>query len=164
MGHSINAIILKGEYQIKEADNYDLRGVQLDFGLTLFYIDGSFTAYWQKKLEQKGFLESNCDVVTWYPREFVIFHLLKLVSKTEHLEFALILTDYFGGVGQQFANVYKENKNVDFKIDTISKALKYLGVEKGDHYDEFDTIGLGKYRINPDYLGKYRDLASSIGV
>jgi hypothetical protein len=55
MGHSINAIILKGEYQIEEADKYDLKGVELDFGLTLFYINGFFSAYWQKKLEQEGF-------------------------------------------------------------------------------------------------------------
>ncbi len=117
-----------------------------------------------KKIGTGRFLESNCDKVTWYPREFVIFHILKQISTSEVLEFALIITDYFGGVGQQFANVYSENKNVDFKIDTISKALKYLGVEKGDRYDEFDTIGLGRYRINPDFLEKYRDLASDIGV
>ncbi len=46
MGHSINAIILKGEYQIEKAEKYDLKGVKLDLGLALFYIDGFFSDYW----------------------------------------------------------------------------------------------------------------------
>lgn len=44
------------------------------------------------------------------------------------------------------------------------EALKYLGVEKGEHHDEFDAVGLGKYRSNPDYLEKYRDLADELGI
>jgi len=77
---------------------------------------------------------------------------------------AIILTDYFGGVGEQYANVFEADKNVDLSINTISKALHYLGVKKGNHYDEFDAVGLIKYRGNPDFLEKYRDLADELGV
>ncbi len=164
MGHSINAIILKGDYENEKVEKYELKGVKLDFDLTMFFIDGFFTACWQKKLDKEGLLDSNCNEVAWYPRELVIYELMKEISRNEEVEFALIFTDYFGGVGEQYANVYQGKRNVDFEINTISKALKYLGVEKGNHADEFDSIGLSKYRVNPDYLGKYRDLADELGV
>jgi len=164
MGHSINSIILKGEYKDDEAIKFDLKGIELDFGLNMFFIDGFYTACWQKKLDTHGFLKSNCNDITWYPREYVIYELMKLITKREQIEFALIFTDYFGGIGTQYANVYKESENVDLKINTISKALKYLGVDKGSHHDEFDAVGLSKFRVNPDYLEKYRDLADELGV
>jgi hypothetical protein len=164
MGHSINAIILIGEYDKEEARKYELEGIELDFNLTMFFIDGFFTACWQKKLDIEGYLETNCNEVSWYPKELVIYDLMKRIRKNQKTEFALILTDYFGGAGDQFANVYSNEKNVDLGINTINKALIYLGVEKGKHHDEFDTIGLSKYRSNPDYLEKYRDLADELDV
>ena len=60
MAHIIEAIILKGEYNKEEAKKYDLIGVELDFDLTMFFIDEDFTAYWEKKLNTTGFLETNC--------------------------------------------------------------------------------------------------------
>ena len=36
MGHSINSIILKGEYKDDEAIKFDLKGIELDFGLNMF--------------------------------------------------------------------------------------------------------------------------------
>ena len=161
MGHSINAIILKGEYDKAEADKYDLIGVALKFNLTMFFIDGFYAACWQKMLKIDGFLETN------YPsmeNEKVLSELMKRISKRDDVEFAQILTDYFGGVGDQYANVYRGEKNVDLELDTISKALKYLGVAKGNHHDEFDALGLSKYRSNPNNLDKYRDLADELGV
>ena len=164
MGHSINAIILKGEYDKEEAKKYDLIEVKLDFNLSMFFINGFYTACWQKKLNTNGFLETNFKGTTWYPKEKVIYKLMKQISKSKEVEFAIILTDYFGGVGQQYADVYKEEKNIDLEINTISKALRYLGVEKGNHHDEFDAVGLANYRSNPDYLDKYIEIADELGV
>lgn len=160
MAHIIDAIILKGEYNKEEADKYELIGVKLDFDLTMFFKDNFFTAYWQEKLNTKGYLETNCQ----YKNEMVIYELMKRIGLREPLEYATITTAYVGGIGDQFANVYRNEKNVDLTIDNISKALKYLGVPKGDHYDEFDAVGLGRYRSNPDYLNKYKDLADELGA
>lgn len=164
MGHSINAIILKGDFDKNEAEKYELVEVKLDFNLSMFFINGFYTACWQKKLNISGFLDTNCKEVTWYPNEKVIYELMKRISKNKEVEFTVILTDYFGGTGEQYANVYKEDKNVDLEINTISKALKYLGVEKGNQYDEFEAVGLVNYRSNPNYLDKYREIADELGV
>jgi len=163
--HAISAVILKGEYNKEEAEKYDLLGVELGFNLTMFFIDIFFTACWQKKLGTLGVLETNCPKTTFlYPREMVIYELMKRISESEQVEYAIILTDYFGGAGEQFANVYQGDKNVDLEINRISKALKYLGVKNKSPHDEFDTVGLGKYRSNPNYLDKYGDLADELGV
>ena len=68
---------------------------------------------------------------------------------------ASITTDYFGGPGNQSAKVFLNNKKIleqddelDWKLKPINSALKLLGVEKKSGMDEFDTVGLGKYRSN----------------
>jgi hypothetical protein len=71
---------------------------------------------------------------------------------------ARISTDYFGGAGHQTAKVFIDNKKVydkssefDWKENPINDALKMLGVEHKPGADEFDTIGLGRYRSNADF-------------
>lgn len=71
---------------------------------------------------------------------------------------ASITTDYFGGPGNQSAKVFLNNKKIleeddefDHKVNPINSALKLLGVEKKNGMDEFDTIGLGRYRHNSDF-------------
>lgn len=154
MAHIIDAIILKGPYFEEEARKYDLIGVPLDFDLTMFFIDEDFTAYWQSKLNTNGFLETNCP----YPNKMVIYELMKRICKSELIEYATISTAYVGGMGEQFANLYRKDQNVDLSINTISDALRFLGVKKGSHDDEFDAVGLGRYRSNPHFLNKYGKL------
>lgn len=71
---------------------------------------------------------------------------------------AKIETDYFGGWGVQSAKLFINNKKVYdksdeqyIKIKPINDVLKLMGVSCGDKMDEFDTIGLGKYRSNSDF-------------
>lgn len=71
---------------------------------------------------------------------------------------AYISTDYFGGSGNQSAKVFMNNKKIldqndefDWKLNPINSSLKLLGVNRKDGMDEFDTIGLSKYRRN-DYF------------
>lgn len=71
---------------------------------------------------------------------------------------ALISTDYFGGSGNQSAKVFMNNQKIldqndefDWKLNPINSALKLLGVNRKDGMDEFDTIGLSKYRSNGDF-------------
>lgn len=67
---------------------------------------------------------------------------------------AKITTDYFGGMGEQSAKLFVNNEKVFDGDDThgpINKVLKRLGVVRESGLDEFDTVGLGKYRSNYDF-------------
>jgi hypothetical protein len=72
---------------------------------------------------------------------------------------AMIETDYFGGSGYQSAKLFINGKKVYDKSDEqdwaskpINHVLKQLGVQIDKSYhDEFDIVGLGKYRTNEDF-------------
>lgn len=71
---------------------------------------------------------------------------------------AKIGTDYFGGTGYQCAKLFINNERVysksdeqDWLVKPINDVLKIMGVEKSKGNDEFDTIGLGRYRKNSDF-------------
>jgi len=77
---------------------------------------------------------------------------------------AVISTDYFGGFGDQSATLLV-NQNVEYEGDTaqgdrspINEALKRMGVFSENDDDEFDTIGLGKYRSNQDFEEEWNSL------
>ena len=63
---------------------------------------------------------------------------------------AYIEADYFGGVGFQNAIVWDNQETVFYEENAdwaINKALKFIGIVKDkDKFDEFDTVGLGKFR------------------
>lgn len=66
-----------------------------------------------------------------------------------------LMTDYFGGVGEQEASYFDENNvSTNFEDNTsggaINSALAMLGVEPDGDKDRFDTIGLGRYRSDED--------------
>ena len=70
-----------------------------------------------------------------------------------------ISTDYFGGMGNQSAKlainnkvVYDENDEYNLSLRPINTVLEKMGVVKNEGMDEFDTIGLGKYRSNKDFI------------
>lgn len=162
MGHSICAVLLKGSFDQQIAERYDLFGITLTPEITMFHIDHYYTACWQKQLDVQGDLDSpNCAI---FPSEAVIHTLMATITGTLEPLFAVILTDYFGGAGQQWAQVYQGNTVVNPQIRTINQALARLGVVASPGMDEFDTIGLSNYRSQPEYLEKYRDLADTLGV
>jgi len=74
-------------------------------------------------------------------------------------KFAIVTTDYFGGFGDQTAEVYDNGKCIysgdtllDYREMPINTALRELGVVRSNAKDEFDTIGLGNYRCNEDFV------------
>lgn len=164
MGHSITAIILKGSFAKEKAEEYDLLPTSLDFGLTLFHIDHYYSACWQYKLKTFGQLDiSNIECIV-FPREIAISKIIKNISNSENPEYTIILTDYFGGVGNQYANIFIGSDNANRNVTTINQALRFLGVPAKNGQDEFDTIELGKIRTQPDYLEKYIKLADEYGL
>lgn len=80
-------------------------------------------------------------------------------------------TDYFGGVGEQEALVtqfmsrdsYHCSSNINaipyedmvplqhFSLGSINEALRVIGVQSTPELDEFDVIGLGRWRSNEDF-------------
>lgn len=78
----------------------------------------------------------------------------------EGIKFVNLSTDYFGGSGEQSAelNISTSDKegyktiSESYDYDAINKILKEYGVIREDGSDEFDTINLGKYRKNEDFL------------
>jgi hypothetical protein len=71
-------------------------------------------------------------------------------------DIAYIETEYFGGEGDQCAVVWRDKTIVFGPLSSdantastktpISQALHLLGVQKGTEYDEFDALGLGRFR------------------
>jgi hypothetical protein len=158
MGHHITALILKGNYNEEIAQTYDLAGKDIGFNLTLFHIDHYYSSYWQFKFELKEYLKTAKTDYMIFPTEIALAELMKKVSVNPPIEFAIISTDYFGGIGSQFASVYKNATLVSESITRINQALEYLGVKRENGLDEFDTVGLDNIRSQPDILDKYYDL------
>jgi hypothetical protein len=95
-----------------------------------------------------------------------------LLDSTE-IAFALILshstpvawieTEYWAGLGWQFAVVWhkgaiavgptKTGNGVPLLDGAINHALRYLGVRRQGELDEFDTMQLGWYRSNEEWIG-----------
>lgn len=164
MPHNITAIILKGQYDKSQAENFGLFGHDLPFDLTLFHIDHYQTACWQYELKTEGYLELSFDDALIFPNEIAIAEIVKDISSDDNPLFAIIQTDYFGGIGNQYASVYQYTKNIDIKANTINQVLVHLGVKKEQKLDEFDTVGLSEYRSQPDIFDKYVDLAEEYGI
>jgi len=88
--------------------------------------------------------------------EFRTFIDMLTVGKDKTI--AKIETDYFGGWGVQSAKLFVNNKKVydesdeqDISLKPINTALKMMGVTAKSNMDEFDTIGLSRYRSNSDF-------------
>jgi hypothetical protein len=164
MPHAISAVILKGDFDPDIANAYDLLAIRLSIDLTMFPIDHYYTACWAKMLNIRGYLPGHRSSVI-FPDDLVIAHLMARIAKAEIAPlFAIIQTDYFGGIGEQWALVYQGTELADERINQISPALRFLGVRCQDGMDEFDTVGLSKHRSMPDYLEKYVYLAEQLGV
>ncbi|MEQ8706308.1 MAG: hypothetical protein RIC19_20415 [Phaeodactylibacter sp.] len=80
---------------------------------------------------------------------------------------AYIETAYFGGIGTQIAETWLEGKRIEGPLisydgvepkikfghvavvdGAINQALRHLGVQSSEEADEFDVVGLGRYRSN----------------
>jgi hypothetical protein len=95
------------------------------------------------------FTELNCGILA-------TTHIPNLKEFGKDKTIAKIETDYFGGAGWQSAKLFVNNKKVYDGYDSphtqpINDLLCMMGVVRNTGYDEFDTIGLGKYRSNQDF-------------
>ena len=164
MGHNISALMVQGEIQLQAVKEWDLIIEQLPFEIKLAYIDHYYTACWQELKKLENYLPISTQAPLLFPREIVLWEIAKELKGEVNPTFAIIYTDYLGGIGTQFAQMFLGAKNPDPKITSINQALRKFGVKAVNNQDEFDTIGLGNCRHNPEYLEKYVDLADELGV
>lgn len=76
------------------------------------------------------------------------------LSTTSKSPVAYIETEYFGGHGEQTAVFWVGGKIQYFGQNSygpINHALRTLGVKATADLDEFDTVGLARYRSNRDF-------------
>ncbi len=99
-----------------------------------------------------------------------ITHIPNIKEFGKNKTIALIGTDYFGGSGYQSAKLFINNKKVydksseqDWSINPINDVLKMMGINPTDGNDEFDTIGLGKYRTNQDFRDIREEKLAKLG-
>ena len=69
---------------------------------------------------------------------------------------AYVETEYHGGTGAQSSVVWRNGAVTlparTAEVGPINEALVLLGVNRQDSQDEFDTVGLGRYRSNDDWV------------
>ena len=147
--HNITGVITKASYVRQICSEYPiLRVISLEQ-------DFSFFPLVDKTLDELGLLNAAfLDNFRRLPNARADF-LARLSSITRLL---YLETEYFGGTGKQLAVVFEDGKIIygpkKGVVGPISRGLYLLGVVKaqGD-YDEFDTIGLWRYRHTYGWLG-----------
>src|SRR5262245_17969674 len=143
MSHAINALLLKGPFDAAKAAEFGLQAIPVGFDITLFLLSPDFCDEWAERLKMTDSLSErpllNCEVIHHMARTIAVSPL-----------FAIIETDYYAGLGAQYAVVYRGATEVmppaKGESGPINQALRILGVGTKHGNDEFDTIGLGNYR------------------
>lgn len=82
-----------------------------------------------------------------------ILDFIREISK--ELEIGYIEAEYFGGDGYQNGLFYRDSKCILKCVNdetAINKVLQGLKVENDPNKDEFDTVGLGRYRRNEEWM------------
>jgi len=163
VGHAIQAVLLPDTCRADAAQRWDVVPVNLAHDWSLVHITHYFSAYWQAKLGVETHLEVPADFCVTFPSEGVLRQIAADLAGCR-TPFAVIMTDYFGGVGDQWACALSVTSEAPLVAGDINKVLQVLGVVADPGKDEFDTLGLSDHRHPPDYLDKYEGLCDEIGV
>ncbi|SDT34152.1 hypothetical protein [Actinoplanes derwentensis] len=163
MGHSITALIVAEQFDEAAATEWDVAGTPIGQGLRLIHINAAYAAYQQHQRGAGTILGAPDDFDSRFPREGVLADLAAAVTTRTPPTFALIMTDYFGGEGRQWATAWIDGGRVP-EVRDINGALQVLGVHATKGMDEFDTVGLSRHRSTPDALERYWDLCDDLGI
>jgi hypothetical protein len=167
VGHNITALIIAEPYDERAASEWDVVAVPLGGCLRLVHINHYYTAYWQARRGGSAELDVPSEFPPVFPREGVVVSLAAALTRaggnSRQPTFALVMTDYFGGVGDQWACAIVAGRRVS-EVRDINGALRMFGIQRAAGIDEFDTVGLADHRRSPDYLDRYADLCDELGV
>jgi hypothetical protein len=161
VGHSISALIVGEPFDERAAREWDVVGLPVGQRLRLVHISHYYTAYMQARRGETAMLDVPADFPGVFPREAVVAGLAAALAGDA--PFAVVMTDYFGGVGDQWACAFVAGRRVETVRD-INAALRTMGVQAAESLDEFDTVGLAGHRSTPPCLDRYEDLCDEMGV
>ena len=142
---------MKGSIDDRPLREFELVHEQMDYGLTLIHIPSERERELKTKLEVNGMLavgdvDISGDEFEPIPRDSALAKLASIVSVEKPALFSLVVAEYFGGIGEQAACVNQGNELVEIGGNKINDALRYLGVVKVADKDEFDVLGLARFR------------------
>jgi hypothetical protein len=163
MSHEITALVAAEPIDVDKAARLDLRARLVHEHVTVLPIDYHYSAYWAARRGVPGHLDVPAGLNLIFPREFVLLDLVREITSLVEPRFAIIQTEYFTA-GNQWAVAFRGSTRLTGQDASINDALAVLGVRAAAPLDEFDTIGLGGYRGNPDYLDAYLELCDELGV
>jgi hypothetical protein len=147
MGHNISALIAKAPIDVDAAKRFDLP-VFVRNGFAIVALHPEHCDHWTAALGLPNDSFSKMLLDCPVTREFA-----KALGMTRY---ALIETDYAGGLGTQLAAVYQGSQlEMAPTPDGINAALRMIGVTRAASDDEFDTIGLGRHRDFDELFKKY---------
>ena len=76
------------------------------------------------------------------------------IAKTDRTVY--VEAEFFGGTGTQAHVTWDREGHASKPVvdaSAINAALRFLGVQIGDHHDEFDALGLGRHRATEEWEG-----------
>ena len=153
MGHHISAIICKPSTDIERLSEFEMATIPVgDF--VIIPMDAYHSDDWSERLGL-GFGDGRSKVILDGPFAHYV------ASIAAEGDYALIETDYFGGIGDQVAAVYRKGHDLPLFAServmqgAINYALRAIGVHARNGADEFDTLGLGRYRNFEERFARY---------
>lgn len=146
MGHRIQAIIARSDFIAPRVPSHWPRLVALDQGYALVPVTHEMLDEVPRRVGDEvvdGFIYL---APSWQVR---------LAELSAGGELVYIETDYFGGQGNQGAVVYRDRSSVlgpqSGECGPISEALASIGVSKSGACDEFEAVGLVRFRRMDDF-------------
>lgn len=89
-----------------------------------------------------------------YLTENIEREILRIITGSHY---AYVEAEYHGGQGGQLAIIWNKNHResfLEYEQQKINRVLKGFGVQAEIGKDEFDTLGLGRYRNTMDWIEK----------
>jgi hypothetical protein len=165
VGHSICGVLLGVPFDTARAAAYDLRSALSNGRCTLLPISHYWSAYWQAK---RGGVDGPLDlppgVPAIFPSEGVVRTVIAEITARSEPCFAVIMTEYFGGNGEQWAVAFQGRRRLSVECWSVNRALELFGIEARAGRDAWDVFGLASVRSNPGYLTRYVQLCDELGV
>lgn len=156
MAHNVCGIFVAAPLLAEVAAGYDLYPALRHQQVSFLPIDHYYAAYWAHRLGIHGLFPIDGDVPSVFPAQRVRLRLMRESTGLDAPDFAIVMTEYFGGVGGQWALPCIGGEPQP--VCSVNRALTMLGVVPEAGLDAFDTVGLGRYRHNPEYLETYAAL------
>lgn len=149
MGHFISAMVTTDRIDEGSASEIDLPVIHHEYAV-IVPLNADHADHWTEKLK--------VDYGSFSGMMYDSPILLEFTRRLQVRKFALIETDYSGGVGTQWATVYQDSERVmPVTEGGINQALRHLGIQASPGLDEFDTLALGNHRDFDDYFEEYWD-------